>query len=177
MFKKIVIVLVVVIAAFLAYAATRPATFEVSRSTVIAAPPQRVYDLINDFHNFPQWSPWQKLDPAMQVTYSGPQNGVGSSYAWSGNKQAGKGSMKITEATAPGKIKMDLDFIEPFAASNTVDFVLAPEGSGTRVTWTMRGHSNFMVKVMSMFVSMDQTIGPDFERGLANLKTVAETAH
>lgn len=177
MFKKILIVLVVVIAAFLGYAATRPDTFEVSRSAVIKAPPQRVFDIVNDFHHFPQWSPWQHLDPNMQTTYAGPQNGIGSSYAWSGNDKAGQGSMKITEAQAPSKIAMQLDFIKPFASTNTVDFAFVPEGDGTRVTWTMRGNSPFGMKVMSVFMPMDKAIGPDFEHGLANLKSVAETSH
>ncbi len=175
--KKILIVLLVVVAAFLGYAATRPDTFEVSRSAVIKAPPQRVFDIVNDFHQFAQWSPWQHLDPNMQQTFSGPQNGIGSAIAWSGNDKAGQGSMKITEAQAPAKIAVQLDFIKPFASTNTVDFAFAPEGDGTKVTWTMRGNSSFGVKVMSVFMSMDKTIGPDFERGLANLKTVAETSH
>lgn len=177
MFKKILIALVVVVVAFLSYAATRPSTFEVNRSTVIKAPAQHIFDTINDFHNFPQWSPWQHLDPNMQVTYSGPQNGVGSMYAWSGNDKAGQGSMKITQAQAPSKIAMQLDFIKPFASNNTIDFALAPEGEGTKVTWTMRGTNTFGLKVMSVFMSMDKMIGPDFEHGLANLKTVAESAH
>ena len=177
MFKKILIVFVVVVAIFLGYAATRPDTFEVSRSAVMKAPPQRVYDIVNDFHNFPQWSPWQHLDPKMQQTFSGPQAGVGSSIAWSGNDKAGQGSMKITEAQAPSKIAMQLDFIKPFASTNTVDFAFAPEADGTRVTWTMRGRVPFGMKVMSVFMPMDRMIGPDFERGLANLGKVAEAPH
>ncbi len=177
MFKKILIVLVAVVAVFLGYAATRPDTFEVSRSAVVKAPPQRVYDIVNDFHHFPQWSPWQHLDPKMQQTFSGPQAGVGSSIAWSGNDKAGQGSMKITQAQAPSKIAMQLDFIKPFASNNTVDFTFAPEADGTRVTWTMRGAVPFGMKVMSVFMSMDKMIGPDFEHGLANLATAAEASH
>lgn len=173
MLKKILLVIVVVVAALLAFAATRPDTFEVSRQTHVAAPPARVHAILDDFHNFAAWSPWHKLDPAMQVEISGPRTGAGAQYAWSGNSNAGKGSMRILEST-PQRVSMSLDFVEPFASSNTTDFQLAPDGDGTRVTWSMHGRHSYMTKLMTMFMSMDAMVGKDFEEGLANLKRVAE---
>jgi len=175
MLKKFLLVLLVAIVALLGYAWTRPDTYTVTRSAVVPAPPERVFALIDDFHHWAEWSPWQKLDPAMRATYSGPASGVGAVYAWEGNKQVGKGRMEITESMPPRKVGIKLDFIEPFASNNTTDLTLAAEGTGTRVTWTMTGNHNFMSKLMSVFVSMDAMIGKDFERGLDNLKTAVAT--
>lgn len=174
MLKKILIVLIVVIAGVLLYAATRPDTFEVQRRAAIAAPPEKVFALIEDFHRWGEWSPWEKLDPAMTRTFSGTERGVGAVYAWRGNNKAGEGRMEITEATAPGKLLIKLDFVEPFPANNTVEFVLVPKDGGTEVTWTMRGPSPYVSKLMDTVVGMDRLVGKDFEAGLANLKAAAE---
>lgn len=174
MLKKILIVIVLAIAGVLLYAATRPDTFQVQRRAAIAAPPEKVFALIEDFHRWGEWSPWEKLDPAMTRTFSGAERGVGAVYAWRGNNKAGEGRMEITEATAPGKLLIKLDFVEPFPASNTVEFVLVPKDGGTDVTWTMRGPSPYVSKLMDTVVGMDRMVGKDFEAGLANLKAAAE---
>jgi hypothetical protein len=174
MLKRIALILLVVIVAILILAATRPDTFRVERTTTIAAPPEKVAALIDDFHRWPSWSPWEKLDPAMKRTFSGPEKGVGATYAWEGNRKAGAGQMKITSET-PAAIGLQLDFIKPFASSCKVDFALQPEGQGTKVTWVMSGPMAYVSKVMCLFVSMDKMIGKDFEAGLANLKAAAES--
>ena len=174
MFKYIGIAVVVVIAAVLALAATRPDTFRVERSTTIKAPPEKVYALIDDFHQWQQWSPWERLDPAMKRNHGGAPKGKGALYGWEGNKEVGKGQMEITEATPPSRVVIKLDFLAPFEAHNTAEFVLAPQGDATTVTWAMSGPNLFIGKVMSLFASMDRLVGKDFERGLANLKAVAE---
>jgi uncharacterized protein YndB with AHSA1/START domain len=174
MFKKVPYVLLGLLAALLLYAATRPDQFEVQRSTVIQAPPDKVFALINDFHQWQQWSPWEKVDPAMKRTHSGAPAGKGAVYAWEGNKQVGTGRMEILESAPPSKVAIQLDFTSPMTARNTADFVLQPEGQGTRVTWTMRGPTAFGMKVLHVFVSMDKMVGGDFEAGLANLKAAAE---
>ena len=174
MFKYIGIAVVVVIAAVLALAATRPDTFRVERSTTIKAPPEKVYALIDDFHQWQQWSPWERLDPAMKRQHGGAAKGKGALYGWEGNKEVGKGQMEITEATPPSRVVIKLDFLAPFEAHNTAEFVLAPQGDATTVTWAMSGPNLFIGKVMSLFASMDSLVGKDFERGLANLKAVAE---
>jgi len=174
MFKYIGIAVMVVIAAVLALAATRPDTFRVERSTTIKAPPEKVYALIDDFHQWQQWSPWERLDPAMTRRHGGAPKGKGALYGWEGNKEVGKGQMEITEATPPSRVVVKLDFLAPFEAHNTAEFVLTPQGDATTVTWAMHGPNLFVGKVMSLFASMDSLVGKDFERGLANLKAVAE---
>jgi carbon monoxide dehydrogenase subunit G len=174
MFKKIALVIVVLIAAVLVYAATRPDAFSVQRSATIKAPPDKVFAQINDFHAWQAWSPWEKLDPAMQRTHSGAPAGKGAAYAWKGNSKVGEGRMEIIESTPASKVSIQLDFIEPFAARNTADFTLQPVGDATQVTWVMHGPAPFVTKLMGVFVSMDSMIGKDFEAGLANLKAAAE---
>lgn len=174
MFKTILIVLVVVIAAILIYAATKPDTFTVQRSIGIKAPPERIFALINDFRAWPQWSAYEKKDPAMKRTLGGSERGKGATYAWEGNSEVGVGSMEITDAIEPSRIVIRLVFIKPFAADNVAEFTLVPNGDTTLVTWAMHGQSPYLSKVFSVFVNMDQLIGKDFEAGLAALKTVTE---
>jgi uncharacterized protein YndB with AHSA1/START domain len=178
MLKKIAITLFLVISlavvAVLSIAATRPATFHVERSLSMAAPPDAVFAVLNDLHRFHEWSPWQKLDPAMKVTFDGPPTGVGSSIAWVGNKDVGEGRMTLTETTSPGSLSEKLEFLKPFEATSAVHFTIAPEGDGSRVTWAIDGNNNYMSKVMCMFVSMDAMMGKDFEAGLSSLKQVTE---
>jgi uncharacterized protein YndB with AHSA1/START domain len=175
MLKIIAIVVVVAIVAVLGYASTRPNTFRVARSTVIKAPPEKIYALIEDFHKWRAWSPYENLDPAMTRTYGGPASGLGSTYAWSGDGKAGAGRMEIVKAVSPGALDMSLDFTKPFEAHHRASFTLAPEGDATRVTWAMEGASPFMFKVMGLVFDMDKMIGKDFETGLASLKAQAET--
>lgn len=174
MLKIVLIVIVVLIAAILAYAATRPGNFQVQRKTSIQAPPEKIFPLIADFHNWTSWSPWENKDPALKRTYSGAPSGKGAVYAWEGNRNVGSGRMEITDAPAPSKIAIKLDFIKPFEGHNLAGFTLQPEGGATTVTWDMRGPMAFIPKVFGIFVSMDKMIGNDFETGLANLKAVAE---
>jgi uncharacterized protein YndB with AHSA1/START domain len=170
----VVAVLVVAIAALLIYAATKPDAFRIQRSATINAPPEKIFAVINDFHTWGSWSPWEKLDPGMKKSHSGPPQGQGAIYEWEGNKQVGKGRMEITEASPASRITIKLDFFKPFEAHNTAEFALAPNGNGTNVTWAMLGQQPFMFKVMSVFMSMDKMIGKDFETGLANMKSVVE---
>ena len=174
MFKRILLVVVVLIGALLAYAATRPDTFRVERATVIKAPPAKVFALIDDFRQWAGWSPWEKLDPAMKRTHSGAASGKGAVYAWEGNGDVGAGRMEILETTAPSRVLIRLDFMKPFEATNTAEYTIQPEGEATRVTWAMYGPAPFVSKLMQVFVSMDAMIGKDFEQGLANLKALAE---
>jgi uncharacterized protein YndB with AHSA1/START domain len=174
MLKKILIGLGVIIVAFVVVVATRPATFHVERSTTIQAPADVVFAVVNDFHRWGEWSPWDKLDPDMKKTFSGPPSGVGSSYQWTGNDKVGEGRMTITEATPVQRVGIKLEFMKPWEATNTVTFSLKPAAGGTTVFWSMDGNNNFMAKAFSLFMDMDKMIGGDFERGLAQLKTVAE---
>jgi carbon monoxide dehydrogenase subunit G len=174
MFKAIVIVVVALPAALLIYAATRPDTFRVQRTVSIKAPPEKIFALINDFHSWGAWSPYEKKDPAMKRTLSGAAHGKGAVYEWEGNKDIGKGRMEILDASPPSKVTIKIDFVKPFEAHNIVDFTLAAKGDATNVTWAIHGPSPYMSKVMGLFVNMESMIGNDFEAGLAALKTVTE---
>ena len=174
MLKKIAIGLVIIIALILGLAATKPDNFTVQRVTTIKAPPEKIMALVSDFHNWQTWSPWEKLDPNMQRTFSGAANGKGALYEWTGNLDVGRGRMEITDYAAPTSVTIKLDFIEPIAMSNMMQFVLTAQGENTTVTWNMNGPMPFMTKVMSVFSSMDAMVGPDFEKGLAQLKAAAE---
>lgn len=174
MLKKIAIVIVAVVAIILIWAAVRPDNFAVQRTATINAPPEKIFPLINDFHAWGAWSPWEKLDPAMKKTYSGPASGKGAVYAWDGNSQVGAGRMEVIESTLPSKVAVQLDFLKPMEAHNVAEFTLQPNGNATNVTWSMHGPSPYIAKVMGIFVSMDKMIGKDFEKGLADLKAAAE---
>jgi len=174
MFKTIAIGVVVVIAAILAYAATKPDTFRVQRSASIKAPPEKIFAVLNDFRRWDAWSPWEKKDPAMKRTFGATTTGKGAVYSWEGNKEVGQGRMEIAESSPPSKLAIKLDFTEPFKAHNLIEFSLEAKGESTNVTWAMHGPSPYMAKLMQVFVSMDGMVGKDFEEGLANLKTVVE---
>jgi hypothetical protein len=174
MLKKIVLGLGALIALVLILAATKPKTFKVERKAVMKAPAAKVFAQFNDFHNWAAWSPWEKLDPAMQRTYSGAKSGKGAIYEWKGNNKVGSGRMEITESPAPERIGLDLLFLMPFESRNTTVFSFVKQGEGTEVTWTMEGPNNFFSKLMQVFMSMDKMIGKDFEAGLSNIKAIVE---
>ncbi|MDX2223695.1 MAG: SRPBCC family protein [Rhodospirillaceae bacterium] len=162
------------VAGLLVYAATRPDTFRVSRATVIAAPAEAIFPLINDFRGWASWSPWETKDPAMKKSLSGAERGPGAAYAWEGNNDVGSGRMEITESTPQRRVVIDLSFTRPMKARNTVELALEPEAGGTRVDWVMHGPSPFMSKLFGIFVNIDRMVGKDFEAGLAKLKALAE---
>jgi hypothetical protein len=149
-------------------------TFTVSRSTTINAPANEVYGHVIDFRRWAAWSPWEEMDPNASKSYSGAESGVGSRYSWTGNRKVGKGSMEITDAKQDAEIHIALEFLKPFKASNDTEFTLTGGDAGTQVTWTMTGKKTFMTRVMGIFKSMDSMVGPDFEKGLAKLKALAE---
>jgi len=176
MLKKILIGLGAVFALLLIAIALQPATFHVERSLTMAAPPETVFTQVNDFHVWSAWSPWEKLDPAMKRSFDGAPAGVGAKYAWVGNKDVGEGRMTI-EKSAPGaEVAIKLEFLKPFEATNTATFTFQKTPEGTKTTWAMDGRNNFVGKAMSLVMNMDKMIGPDFERGLASMKMLAETA-
>ena len=153
---------------------TKPGTFTVTRSTVIAAPPETIFPLIDDFHAWEGWSPWEKV-PGDQLSksYSGAERGVGAVYAWAG-KKTGSGRMEVISSTSSSNVEIDLHFLKPFKTNNITDFTLAPASGGTEVTWTMTGKTTLITKVMGLFMSMDKTVGGAFAQGLAAMKAIAE---
>jgi hypothetical protein len=177
MFEVIAIiaaVLAIAIAAILILAASKPNTFSVERAISVKAPPEKIFPLINDFHQWVSWSPYENKDPAMKRSYSGAESGKGAVYGWEGNSNVGSGRMEILETSAPSKILIKLDFFKPFEGHNTAEFTMLPQGDATNLNWVMRGPAPFISKLMQVFMNLDHMIGKDFEVGLANLKRLTE---
>jgi uncharacterized protein YndB with AHSA1/START domain len=174
MLTKVLIAVVVLVAGILIYAATRPDSFRIERKVSIKAPPEKIFALVNDLHQWTAWSPWEKIDPALKRSYGGPASGKGASYSWEGNKDVGSGRMEISESVAPSQITMKLDFLKPFEAHNTAEFSFARQGEATTVTWAMYGPSPYVSKLMGLVFNMDRMVGAQFEQGLVNLKSITE---
>jgi len=154
----------------------QPDEFKVVRSATIAAPPATVFEHVNDFHKWEAWSPWAKLDPACNNTYSGAAAGKDAGFAWDGNKKVGAGRMAITESQAAELIRINLEFLRPFKTNNTTEFTFRPQANQTLVAWTMTGKTNFVCKVFGLFMDGDKMMGKDFETGLASMKAIVEGA-
>ncbi len=153
--------------------AMQPSTFRYTRTAIIAAPPEKVFALVNSFQTWGLWSPWAKMDPLAQNKFSGPASGKGAAFEWSGNNKVGAGNMLITESTPHNLILIRLEFIKPFKAVNTTEFTFMAEGSYTKVTWTMFGPVNFMGKLINLFVNCEKMTGDMFNQGLENMKAIA----
>lgn len=180
MLGKILIGVAGVLVLLVVVVATRPSAFHVERRLEIAAPADLVFGVLNDLHQFAGvlvlfGSPWEELDPDMQKTFEGPAAGVGQSYAWSSKKEVGKGRMTIEESVPGRKVGMKLEFLAPMKSTATVALTLAGAPTGSVVTWSMDGRHNFVGKAFGLFMDMDNMLGTDIEKGLARLKTVAES--
>jgi uncharacterized protein YndB with AHSA1/START domain len=167
-------VLLATIAAILVYAATRPDSFRVERSTAMNAPAEKIFPYIDGLKRWTAWSPYEGRDPAMKRAYSGAESGKGAVYEWDGNDDVGKGRMEIVDSTPPHRVVIKLDFLKPFEGHNMAELTVEPKGGQTIVTWAMYGPSPFMTKLIGTFMDMDDMIGRDFAAGLAKLKTVVE---
>jgi polyketide cyclase/dehydrase/lipid transport protein len=176
MLKIILIALAVIVIVVIIVVAMQPSKFRVARSATISAPPAAVFAQVNDFHKWEAWNPWGKIDPAMKQAYEGAPAGVGAIYTWAGNNEVGEGRMTITESRPSDLIRIKLEFFKPFRATNTAEFTFKPEGSQTAVTWSMTGENNFIAKAVHLFMNMDKMIGGQFEKGLAEMKSVVEAA-
>ena len=174
MLTKILIAVAVIVVVFLVIVALQPSEFRVARSTTISAPPSAVFGQVNDFHKWEAWNPFAKNDPAMKQSYEGAPAGTGAVYTWSGNKEVGEGRMTITESRPSDLIRINLEFFKPFAGTSVAEFTFKPDGNQTVVTWSMTGENNFMAKAIHLFMSMDKMIGGQFEKGLAQMKAIAE---
>ena len=171
---RIVALPALLLGAVLLYAASKPNIFRVERSQNIEAPPEKIFALINNFHNWPLWAPQDREDATMRRAFSGPESGAGAVSEWTSSGSAGGGRMAIIESAPGQKISVQVDFVKPLAAHNINQFTLQPSGNVTRVTWSMQGTNLFMMKFMSVFVNMDRMAGKHFESGLENLKAAAE---
>jgi uncharacterized protein YndB with AHSA1/START domain len=172
----IVIGLFVVIALFALIVAMQPSEFRITRATSISAPPAEVFKQVNDFHLWQEWSPWAKIDPACKTTFEGAPAGPGAQFAWSGNNKVGEGKMTITDSRPVDSIHIRLEFNRPFKATNIAEFTFQTQGQQTLVTWSMSGTNSFMAKAFAMLMNMDKMVGGEFEKGLAQMKTIVESA-
>jgi len=172
--KKIIIGIVLIIAAFLGYVAMQPADFSITRSLAVNAPAPIVFEQINDFRNWNNWSPWAKLDPNATFTYGGSDKGVGSEFSWAGNKEVGEGKMTIVESKPHELVSIQLDFLKPMESTAKSEFTLAPNNTQTTITWTMSGKNNFMGRLLCTFMNADKVVGGQFEKGLASIKAIVE---
>jgi len=172
MLRKVLIALAAVIVVLLVVIAMRPSAYRVERSTRIAAPPDVVFGLVNDFHAWDRWFP--KLDPEMKVTFGGPPSGLGATCAWTRNAKVGEGNMRITESRPAQKVGIRLEFLRPMQGVSQTEFVFRPESGGTQVSWVMSGTNDFRGKAFSLFADMDAMIGKVLDKALAALRTEAE---
>src|SRR5436305_2420790 len=176
MLIKILIAVAIIVVVFVVIVALQPSEFGVVRSATISAPAPALFAQVNDFHKWESWNPWGKLDPTMKQAYEGAPAGTGAIYTWSGNNEVGEGRMTITESRPSDLIRIKLEFFKPFAATNTAEFTFKPEGNQTAVTWSMTGNNNFMAKAVHLFMNMDKIVGGEFEKGLAQMRSVEEAA-
>jgi len=176
MLIKTLMALVVIVVVFVAIVAMQPSEFRVARKTTIAAPVPVVFAQVNDLQKWRAWSPYDKLDPAMNKTYDGPPSGIGASYSWFGNSHAGEGCATITESRPNELVRIKLDFVKPFEGTAFAEFAFKPEGDRTVVEWSLDGNNNFVSEAVHLFMNMDKMVGGQFEEGLAELKTVVEAA-
>ena len=172
----ILIAVAAIVVLFIVIVALQPNKFRITRSAGVAAPPEMIFTHVNDLHKWEAWSPWAKMDPACKNSYEGSPAGTGAILAWAGNKKVGEGRMTITESRPNELIRIRLEFFKPFKATNAAEFTFKPEGNQTLVTWSMSGNNNFMGKAFGLFMNCDKMVGGDFEKGLAAMKSVAESA-
>ena len=176
MLTPILIAIAAIIVVLVIIVAMQPAEFRIERAVTMSAPPAAVFAQVNDFHNWQAWSPWAKMDPAMQQIYEGAAAGTGAIYSWVGNKKVGQGRMTILNSRPAELVRIKLEFLKPFKATNTAEFTFAPQGNQTLTTWSMTGRKNFVFKAFHMLMNMDKLVGTDFEKGLAQMKAIAEGA-
>jgi hypothetical protein len=171
---KIIIGVIVVLGALAAYVAVQPSDFAITRSATFAAPAPAVFAQVNELKKWEAWSPWAKRDPKMKQTYDGPAAGPGSTTYWTGNKDVGEGRMTIVESKPAELVRIKLEFLQPFAATNEAQFAFKAEGDKTTLTWTMAGKNNFIARAICLVFDMDKMVGGDFEQGLAGIKAIVE---
>jgi hypothetical protein len=154
--------------------AGQPDDFVVSRRTKMTAPPAQIFSRVNELRNWEAWNPWGKIDPNCQWTYDGPPAGLDASYAWAGNNKVGAGRCTITESRPNDLVRLRLEFLKPMAATNTAEFTFQPDGSQTVVTWAMSGKNSCGGKVFGLFMNCEKMCGKQFEKGLAQMKSLVE---
>jgi uncharacterized protein YndB with AHSA1/START domain len=174
MLDTVVLFVALLAVAGLLYVLTRPGRFQIARSRIINAPPEKIFPYVNDLRAMNTWLPFLKPDPDIRLNYIGPSSGKGAVNEFDGNSKVGAGRVEITDSVSPSKVAMRLQMSRPMACDNAVAFTLIPRGGATDVTWSMEGKCSFMSKLMGIFIDTDEMVGGQFEKGLADLKALAE---
>lgn len=177
LFKKIALIILgfvtFAVLLVLGLACTKPDTMKVERSISISQAPEKIVPLVDNFHNWLKWSPWENIDPQMKRSFSGSESGKGAIYNWDGNDDAGAGRMEILDSS-PSAVAIRLDFSRPFEGHYQTSFSLEPNGAATKLSWIMTGPNTFLSKIIQVLLDMDQMIGGQYEKGLSKLKQLAE---
>jgi uncharacterized protein YndB with AHSA1/START domain len=176
MLDIILVLVAIAVIIFVIVAAMQPTDFRITRTGTISAPASAVFAQVNDLQKWDAWSPWAKLDPDARNSFEGPASGTGAIMRWVGNNKVGQGSMTIIESRPNDFISFKLEFLKPFAATNTAEFTFNSENDQTTVIWSMYGKNNFMNKAIGLIMNCDKMVGGQFEEGLATLKSVVESA-
>jgi len=172
MIRQLVNVVVLLLIVLLGGAYLQPRIVHVERAVLVDRPPDAVFPLVNSLHRFNEWSPWQAYDPQMRMTYSGPESGVGARMEWSGNSKVGHGSQEITASDKDARVVSTIDFGEQGPAEAA--FKLTPVAGQTQVSWSLEIDMGNNPIGRYMGLLMDRNVGPDYERGLEQLKALAE---
>jgi effector-binding domain-containing protein/ribosome-associated toxin RatA of RatAB toxin-antitoxin module len=174
-FKRLLVILLVLVVAFSLYVATRPGSFSFERSRTIKAPVSVLFNKVNDFKNWPEFSPWLERDAFAQLSFRDHTTGEGAGYGWQGDI-IGEGHMETTAVTKNSSITQRINFIKPFEAQSDVRWEFREQGDSTRVSWQMSGKQNFISKLFTLFMgSIEEMTGPDFERGLYKLDSIVQS--
>lgn len=171
---RILLLCIVLAAGVLGYAALKDPHHHISREIVIKAPPQKIFPYINDAKLMNSWNPWMKLDPKMNITFSGPPAGVGAKTSWAGDKRIGAGSATIIESIENLLVRTHLEYTDPHPMSQIAEISLTPQSDGTLVRWSVSGDTLFLGRIFCIFMNLDKMIGGTFDEGLKTLKEMIE---
>lgn len=169
------IVISLIIAALLFFAAVKSPDYSVSRQITLKASSEAIFPLINNNQRTFEWMPWKENDSAMEMSYQGPEEGVGARAVWTSNGEMGHGSAEITESIPNQKVVTALEYTKPMEMSQTAEITLTPIADGTVVKWSVHGKNSFVGRLICMFMNMDAMVGSQFEKGLANLQGIVES--
>jgi hypothetical protein len=170
MILKIALGLVALIALVVVYAALQPSSYSISRSAEFKASPEAIFPWLNNSKKAGEWMPWSAMDPKMKMSFSGPEEGVGSQSAWTSDGKMGVGSATVVESTPNQSVKTKLVYTKPFEGEQLAEISITPAAGGSVVKWSVTGKNNLVSRIFCMFMNMDKMIGGSFEAGLANLK-------
>lgn len=172
MMLKISLAVAAILVVFLIYVATRPNTFHYEVSDIIDAPVEKVFPFLSDLKKGGEWSPFERVDPNLVKEFVGESDRVGAKLIFKGNKEAGAGSIEITEIALNERVRLRLIMTEPMKAENDIEYSVIDVNGKTKFTWVMSGEVGFLGKLVNVIIDCEKMIVDQFHRGISNLKTV-----